>query len=108
MDQDEISKFNLRIPTWLYDAIIKRASYNKRSVNNEIAIILERFVNSREIMEGSYPQGEQKTQFQVTRTGNSEFHAAETTVRYGTKKSFDEIGENDDTQKDLQNNLEQK
>jgi hypothetical protein len=39
--QEEIVKFNLRIPKNLYEEIGKRAGLNRRSINNEIVCWLE-------------------------------------------------------------------
>jgi hypothetical protein len=39
---EEVAKFNLRLPKDLYDRVTTRAQKNRRSVNNEIVIILDR------------------------------------------------------------------
>lgn len=44
-------KYNLRLPEELYNALQDRANINRRSMNNEILIILERHIKSPEILD---------------------------------------------------------
>lgn len=48
MDEEEITKLTLRLPTVLYESLGRRAAKNRRSLNNEIVIILERYQESTE------------------------------------------------------------
>ena len=48
-DNKEMKDFPLRIPKALYKQVDERSKKNKRSVNSEIIILLERFIDSEEI-----------------------------------------------------------
>ena len=48
--EDKVKVFPLRIPKALYKQVDERSKKNRRSVNSEILILLERFVDSEEIL----------------------------------------------------------
>jgi hypothetical protein len=49
MEQEEdVAKFNLRLPKDLYERVTARAQKNRRSVNNEIVVILDRVCDYEE------------------------------------------------------------
>ncbi len=48
--EDKVKVFSLRIPKELYKQVDKKSKKNRRSVNSEILILLERFVDSEEIL----------------------------------------------------------
>ena len=48
--EDKVKVFSLRIPEDLYKQVDKKSKKNRRSVNSEILILLERFVDSEEIL----------------------------------------------------------
>ena len=50
-EEEEITKFNLRIPTALYESLGRRAVKNRRSLNNEIIVILERYEAAEESLQ---------------------------------------------------------
>lgn len=57
-EEEEITKYNLRMPAALYDALARRAAMNRRSLNNEIVIILERYQDVREVLDLPKQTGE--------------------------------------------------
>ena len=48
-DNERMKNFPLRIPKALYKQVDERSKKNKRSVNSEIIILLERFIDSEEV-----------------------------------------------------------
>jgi len=60
MTEEEITKLTLRMPVTLYERIGRRSMKNRRSLNNEIVIMLERLVAAEESLELSAETRQEK------------------------------------------------